>query len=41
VAQINSNNNRGDAIEAEQLRRASIRSQREFHITYAPTIGDV
>jgi DNA-binding GntR family transcriptional regulator len=32
---------RGDGGEAERLRRASIRNQREFYVTYAPAIGDV
>ena len=31
----------GNAIEAERLRRESIRSQRDFYDTYAPAIGDV
>jgi DNA-binding GntR family transcriptional regulator len=31
----------GNAVEAERLRRESIRNQREFYVTYAPTIGDL
>jgi DNA-binding GntR family transcriptional regulator len=31
----------GDAVEAERLRRDSIRSQRDFYVTHAQTIGDL